>query len=369
MSKSYTICQYAIVVIFLYGCSIDNSRPTFVMNSVPTESENSSGTSTKIPVTWGSLNLSGRLVYIHSDIASSKRLSLQMSILTLDLKTGDITTVFQAPDGALIGYASVSPDSQQLIMSYSLPQHNAASTSFGRQALYMLPLGAPKPPQLLFAPQSDQDEYYQPQWSPDGKFVYFTHVNYQSSTTYEVMRMAYPNGKPESLMDRAYWPRISGDGARLVYVSVDPKMGTNELFVANADGTNASRIPLLGISWASRIIDTPLFLRDNQTVLFSAAEPQRSSAPSWIDRLTGVRVAFAHGSIPSDWWSVPMLGGEPKQLTHIYALGLFGSLSPDNEYIASYSVDGIFVMQPDGGNLTKVVNHTGLVSGTVSWIP
>jgi len=370
MSKVYLIYGYLIIILVLCGCSINISQPLPSTVSVPnSEPENSSGTNTQIPVPWSDLKLSGKLVYISSEVgSSSKRLSLKMSILSRDLKTGEFTTVFRAPDGAWIGYANVSPDNEQLIMSYSLPQNDTASTSFKLQVLYTMPLDGSNPPQLLFAPPSDKDEYYQPEWSPDGQYIYFTHANYQSATTYEIMRMAYPNGKPEQVVDQAYWPRLSRDGDRLVYVSIDPETGKNKLFVAKSDGAQASPIPLLGTSWTSTFIDTPMFSPDNQTILFSGPSQQQSSSLNWIEKLTGVRVALAHASIPSDWWSVPLTGGEPAQLTHIYSLGLFGSLSPDMKYVASYSVDGIFVMQPDGKSLTKVVSTTGSTSGTVSWI-
>ena len=73
----------------------------------------------------------------------------------------------------------------------------------------------------------------------------------------------------------------------------------------------------------------------------------------------GITVASAHGAIPSDWFSVPLSGSQPTQLTHIQSLSLFASLSPDMKYIASYSVDGIFVMDLNGKSLTKVVSYTG----------
>ena len=182
--------------------------------------------------------------------------------------------------------------------------------------------------------------------------------------------MAHPNGTPEHLMDRAYWPRVSADGTKLVYVSFDSATGPNQLFIANADGTNTSLIPLRSVAWANSIIDTPMLLPDGQTILFSGPTfQQQSSVPTWIEKLLGITVASAHGAIPSDWFSVPLSGSQPIQLTHIQSLSLFASLSPDMKYIASYSVDGIFVMDLNGGSLTKVVNYTGGTSGTVDWIP
>ena len=176
MRRIYYIRWYVIFALLLSGCTIDISQPNPSSNPVQgAETENSSS-NTKIPITWSNLNLSGKLVYISSKFgSSSKRLSLKMSILTLDLTTGDIATVFQAPDGAWIGFVSISPDNNQLVMSYSLPLDNSSSTaSFGRQALYTMPLDGSKPPQLLLAPQSDQDEYTQPEWST-GREIHLFH--------------------------------------------------------------------------------------------------------------------------------------------------------------------------------------------------
>jgi Tol biopolymer transport system component len=233
-----------------------------------------------------------------------------------------------------------------------------------------MPLDGSSPPHPLFTPLSENDEYMQPDWSPDGKYIYFSRLSYESVTTYAVMRMAYPNGKLEKVADQAYWPRISSDGARLVYVSIDPDSQANQLFVAHADGTDPQVVPLLGSFWMTNsIIDAPMFLPDGQTILFSAPSLLQTSAPNWIERLLGVTVASAHASIPSDWWSVPSTGGEPTRLTHLYSPSLFASLSPDGMSIACYSVtNGVFVMNTEGKGLTEIVGFAGGFPGTVSWI-
>jgi Tol biopolymer transport system component len=284
------------------------------------------------------------------------------------LKSGDSTTIFQAPDKAWIYALAVSPDAQQLIVAY-LPPSVAGRVS--RQRLYTMPLDGSSPPQPLFTPPNDNDEYMQPDWSPDGKYIYFSHLSYQPVTTFEVMRMAYPNGELEEVVDRAYWPRMASDGSHLTYVSIDPDTQANQLFVANPDGTDVHVVPLLGSFWITNgIIDAPMFLPDGQTILFSAPIPLQSSAPGLIERLLGVTVASAHPSIPSDWWSVPLTGGQPTRLTHLYSPSLFASLSPDMKYIACYSVtNGVFVMNTVGKELTEIVSFAGGIPGTVSWIP
>ena len=66
---------------------------------------------------------------------------------------------------------------------------------------------------------------------------------------------------------------------------------------------------------------------------------------------------------------MPVGGGVPTQLTHIQAPGLYASISPDNQHIASFSGNGVFVMKPDGTGLTMIVNDVGGIAGTVNWIP
>jgi hypothetical protein len=112
-----------------------------------------------------------------------------------------------------------------------------------------------------------------------------------------------------------------------------------------------------------------MFSADDQSILFSAPNIGQSSAPDIFLPLLHVIEVVMDGSIPSDWWSIPLAGGEPEQLTSIRASSLFGDFSPDEKHIAVYSAEGIFVMKPDGSELTSIIDDVGQISGTVSWIP
>jgi Tol biopolymer transport system component len=357
---------------FLCMCTLMlNSACSIQINQTASPDQNASqpvDEAANIPITWGNLNLTGRLIYVAADFkGGNAKGGLRVALRSLDLVSGNVTTIFETSVGGWIRSVAVAPDLKNLIISHS-PSPDLPLG--GKEVLYSMPLDGSQPPQLLFTPPSDQDQYFQPVWSPDGKYIYFTHVNYQSSSAaYEVMRLAYPNGKPEQVVNQAYWPQVSTDGSHLTYVSIFSANGPNGLFIANADGTDAQAVTLSGSGWANSIIDAPLFLPDGQTILFSAPIPVQSSAPSWMERLMGITVAHAHSSIPSDWWTVPLSGGEPARLTHIYSPELFASLSPDSRFIASYSASGIFVMNPQGGDLTQIVNYTGGIPGAVSWIP
>ena len=368
-----------IVGIAICSCSIDISQPsvntpspqvgTIPSATLPTALPEGTSTTnmipafptTTIPITWGHLNLSGKLMYTSANFEGQ---SILIDVRSLELTTGDITTIFQTPDEGWLDAVTVSPDSKQLIMAYIPP---SGVPYGGQKALYIMPLDGSAFPQLLFTPPSLEDNYSQPEWSPDGRYVYFTHFKNQSSL-FDVQRMPFPNGALETLAYNASWPRVSNDGKHLVYVWIDSGTGVNRLYLANADGSDSHQIPLSG-SLVPNVIDAPMFSADDQSIIFSAPNVGQSSLPRVLLPLLHVVAVVADGSIPSDWWSVPLAGGEPVQLTNIQAASLFGSFSPDKKYIAVYSADGIFMMKPDGSELTSIIDDVGQISGTVSWIP
>jgi len=380
LAKTHFMLGFCVLVVVLSSCSIDldqpnatTSAPTFEV--LPTSAPSTGSVpqpnvvqTTQIPVTWADLNLTGRLVYING-IAVDNVFQLQVQIL--DLVTGMVTTIFDAPRYSWIYYLSVSPDHTQLLMSYSPPPGDTPVD----QDIYVMPLDGSQPPQRLFRPSSREDDYIEVEWSPDSKYIYITHVNYdippaegQIYPLNTIYRKAMPDGALEMVAEKAYWPRVSSDSSRIAYVTVDLFESSNKLFVADADGSNAQEVVITGPRIPA-IKDAPLFSADGQSLIFSADVPIQSYQPSWLDTLMGVQMAKAHNNVPSDWWTVLVDGGEVTQLTNIQSRGLFGSLSPDHQYLASYSLDGIFVMKTDGTQLTRLIPNPLSVPGTVSWIP
>jgi len=369
MFKNHSLTQLLIWALILSSCSVEINQTIPGTSTPPPEHPSDASAavgfpSTQIPVTWAHLNLSGKLVYVSaSKDGNTSIATLQM----LDLVTGNIVTLFSMPL-AWIYYATVFPDAKSLVMSYSPPSQTNSSSN---RILYSMPLDRSTPPQPLFTSPTPDDRYTQAEWSPDGKYIYYVHYNHNDAgggfyEVYEIFRMAYPDGEAEKILDRAFWPRLSSDSSKLVYVSLDPASGLNELFTANADGSNAQKVAFSG-PLTLDIIDAPIFSPDGKSILFSAPEPSQSYQPNWLERLMGIQVAKAH-NVPSDWWSVPITGGVPTQLTHLQTINLFASISPDRQHIASLSGEGLFVMDLDGSNLTQLVSDPE-VHGTVTWIP
>lgn len=354
------------ITLFLCGCSIDVAQTPAVTSAstdIPIDEATPSPHTTLVPVSWTGLNLSGRLVYISQDASGENP---PPAVHILDLGSGEVTMLFTAPEGGWIFYASVSPDGEFLVMS-----HIASFQSTPNRALDILPLDGSAPPQVLLPPPTLEDHYTQAEWSPDGKYIYYAHYNDSNRPAeelypaYEISRMTYPEGVTEKVVENAFWPRLSPDSTKLAYVHHDPVTGLNGLFLADADGGNAKKMDLSD-EWTQGIVDAPLFSPDGRSILFSVPSPVQAGLPHWWQRLLGIQTAHAH-NVPSDWWSVPLGGGTPKQLTNIQTINLFGSISPDQKHIASVSGDGLFVMDLDGSNLTQILSDPGIY-GTVSWI-
>jgi len=364
-----------VLALTLLGCSSKTTQPSAAgtPTTPPDEYETfptvMPSNSAKIPVTWADLNLTGKLIYAVGGVDVDNNYINQ--IQSLDLQTGDLTLIYRAPVGASIYYTSVSPDGKQLVMSYSPPSGENPDVV---QALYTLPLDGSQFPQLLFTPPTPEDQYTQAEWSPNGKYIYYTHVNYlipedpdRASALYTIFRREYPSDQLELVAEAAFWPRLSPDSSRLVYSAKDPFSGEYQIKVADANGENAGEVPMSG-EYIPEDKDAPIFSPDGNSIIFSGEVPGESYLPNWLDRLTGVVIARANGEV-SDWWSVPVIGGEVKRLTNIRHMGLYASISPDKNHLAIFSKDNIFVMKPDGSDLTVLVSELRGFTGTISWIP
>jgi Tol biopolymer transport system component len=367
---------FLVLAILLSSCSIEVEQPSVstpgsqspTVSSGESSSQTNVVTTTQIPVTWGNLNLTGRLVYINGTLAED---IFHLQIQVLDLQTGEVTTIFDAPKYSWVYYISVSPDQKQLLMTYSPPPGDNEPPD---QDIYIMPLDGSQPPKPLFTPPTKADDYVEVEWSPDGKYIYFSHANFQITPQpdqiyplYEVYRMAYPDGKPERIVEKAFWPRLSSDSTQLAYISVDLFLRENKLYISGSGGKNAHEVVLRG-QQIPEVKDAPIFTPDGKTLLFSAPGPAQAYQPNWLDKVMGVQIAKAH-NVPSDWWSVSVNGGEITQLTNIQTTNLFASFSPDGKRIASHSTSGIFVMKTDGSELTMLVPNPQAVPGTVNWIP
>ena len=189
----------------------------------------------------------------------------------------------------------------------------------------------------------------------DGTSLYFSHLTTPPDTLVSASTWSecpLPEAAPELLIPNATWPRLSPDGTTLAYVAFDNQLNLNDLYFAAPDGTNARPAMPPG-SFLS--VDAPVFSPDGGYIYFSGAGagPQSSlEAPwldhrTWIERLTGVQPAYANG-MPSEWWRLPVAGGDPTRLSAIGASGLSGAFSPDGRFFGFISYSGMGMMSAEG---------------------
>jgi len=376
-SVTYRFLLFLGLTLFLTACSVELSqsspapRPSVVAPTVTVE-RNSNASTPEAPA-WADLNLRGQLVVITSTFSTKGVQPITFNLAKLDLESGELTQLFHAPDQAWVTSASISPDDQKIVIAYA-PPPAPGEIQFGYSSLYQLPADGSGEPQLLLERADPKEAYGSPFWSPDGRYLYYVHLRStqaesgSSLTEYAIERLAYPAGKPEMIVDAAFWPRLSPDGSKLVYITYNSASFSNALYVTDADGKNST---LILPSETFSAVDAPLFSPDGENVLFSAVGSGPVTSLSWLDQFLGVQIASAASpahNVPSDWWQVSVKDGGLKRLTQLHEIGLYGAFAPDGKHVAFISTNGLYVMEPDGRQVLPVLDRVGM-SGTVNWIP
>jgi Tol biopolymer transport system component len=311
-----------------------------------------------LPVTWSGHGLSGHLMLIQYHETGD-------SLIELDLQTGAINVLFQAPADSKLLAASLSPDGKQLALGYAAPI--PGQIQLGNTDIYLLTLGSTDPPKLL-AKRSDSDEsYFSPTWASDGKSLVDAHffktlVNNTPVYHYAIESLDL-NGKSLPLIPDAFWPALSPDGSQIAYVYSDPKGFSNDLYIADADGKNAKPLTTPGFTPP---VDAHFFSADGKTIYFSMVNQQTQPASDWWDNLFGVRTVSAH-NIPSDWYKVPAAGGKIERVTNVNDTGMSGAISPDGSHMAFISMNGLFTVKTDGSDLVKLTDAA--FEGNIQWLP
>jgi Tol biopolymer transport system component len=361
------------LALTLAACTVElaGPEPTVFVPVITTATRAAGPGRATQPAQWSALGLTGRLLY------SDPR----QGVLELSLATGATQTLWDLSERGWLSAVAASPARASLALAYSPPPAEG-QPQLGYTNIFLLPLAGCQPggcppvaPRPLAELSSRYEAYFQPAWSPDGTVLYVAHVSptdaeANTSFRYSLARLDPATGQSARLLDDAMWPAISPDGQSLAYVHVNPADVSNELMLANADGSNPRS--LLGPS-TFEAIDAVLFSPDGRDVLFSAVGPgpggpAAAEAPShagWLRWLLGARVAEAH-NVPSDWWAVPAAGGAPRRLTHLQDTGLSGAFSPAGNWLAFASSSGLYLMRPDGSALTQLV--PGTFTGTLSWV-
>jgi Tol biopolymer transport system component len=285
------------------------------------------------------------------------------SLQRLDLVSGVMQPIYQAPDRALISTALVSPDGKQILLAYAPPP--TEQTQLVYTSLYLLPADGSSAPKPIFAGPPVGEAFFAPVWAADGKAIYTSHFHRGTDTVpdrFSIDRVTL-DGQLKQVLADAQWPSLSPDGKQMAYVSAAPN-GSNDLYLAGVDGSNPHRAVPAG---AFPAVDDHLFTPDGKGIVFSAVNPlpAPNPTPSLFERLLGIEVVSAH-NVPSDWYVVAQDSGKVTRLTNLNDTGMYATLSPDRQRVAFIAQSGVYVMNLDGTQLTQLTDQ--VATGTVDWI-
>jgi Tol biopolymer transport system component len=289
----------------------------------------------------------------------------RQALVRYDFATDSSHTLFEVPQNGWLSHMAASPDGSQIAMTYA-PAPGENEIQFGYSSLYLLLADGRSEPRLLVERTAEQEVFFNPTWSPDGQQLYYSHVaplDEEAFTfTTSLERLDLTTGELAVLAEDGIWPRLSTDGRSLAYIHIDRDSLAAELVLADSDGNN----PTVFIPRDRFVtLDTPFFSADGQWIYFSAVAEQTSSI-TWWERLLGIEVAVAH-NLPSRWWRLPVIGGEPEPVTTEARVGQYGVVSPDGRFMAFSSQLGIYLMRPDGSELRQLLDLS--TADSLSWTP
>ncbi|MEM7802342.1 MAG: hypothetical protein AAF633_24330 [Chloroflexota bacterium] len=288
-------------------------------------------------------------------------------IVSLDVETQAQTVIFQAPELSVVQELATSPDGNTVYFSYT-PPPSIETGFFDRAAIYRMGINDSEPVLLLGGALPDEF-YTNPTLSPDGRYLFYHRLGQDYSATdtrfiFGIERLDLQTMQTSPLLPNGIWPRLSSDGEKMVFITLDLNTQQRGLAFADIDGSNMRTLLPIGSYFD---IDSPMFSVDGSAVYFSIVE--EGAQTSWFDRLLGVKVAHAHieHNIPSTWWRLELEGGNLEQISSQAKIVAHAYRHPTKDQIMYTTLEGVFMLDVVSREIVPV--SEGDRFGTLQWIP
>ena len=265
-----------------------------------------------------------------------------------------------------------SPDGERVAFGYIAPPEQGQPAQGA--AIWVLEVATGQARPLYQAEDGGQSSFRDPAWAGDGQAIWATHQtpHFDPAGTFQgmasrVVRIPVDGGEPVPVTEgRA--PAPSPDGTRLAYLVTDPETGKDELWLAQADGSQPRRL----VAGLFDQLLAPRFSPDGETVAFAASgQPPQSRAPapggglgSWT-ALLAPRPVQAHGLFTADIWLVQVDGGPPRRLTAIYEDHPTPAWSRDGRWIVFGGIKGLYLVEVASGRVVRLSD--GAIDGQLDW--
>jgi len=297
-----------------------------------------------------------------------------------------------------------SPDGKQVAYAYAPPP--ASDADEPQSAIWLMNADGTAKRQLVPAAKSQNLEA--PQWSPDGKYIYFDTMKFlydsQGNFTgqaWDLERFDLAAGKRQTLIQNAQEPYIGLDGSRMAYEEILPQdnsaqqqaasiptltnsavttplpAGSMRLMVATAAGSKPQQV-IGGNQFVTYY--APKLSADGKRIVFAAiGGPSNVAAqcaspllptptPAAYKPVNGVAAPLYHG-LPWDVWMVNTDGTGLTRLTAMSEDTPDPIWLNDSSHIAFIGVTGLYLidLSKPGCTMSALQTYSGASHSQLSW--
>jgi hypothetical protein len=297
-----------------------------------------------------------------------------------------------------------SPDGKQIAYSYAPPP--ATDSDEPQSGISLMNADGSNKHQLVAPAPNENLEA--PEWSPDGKFIYFHTARFlyddQGNFTgqaWDLERYDITASKRTKLIDNAEEPSVSPDGKQLVYEQIMPEddsssqlaaaiptlpggaqttplpQGSMRLMVAAPDGTAQQQV-VGGTAFVT--LFAPKLSPDGKRIVFGAIGGPTNVAPicqisvpptptpQAYNGVNGLASPAYHG-LPWDVWMVNTDGTGLTRLTAMSEDTPDALWFNDSSHIAFIGVTGLYVLDLSKGGcgVTTLQTYSGASHSQLSW--
>jgi len=297
-----------------------------------------------------------------------------------------------------------SPDGKQIVYSYAPPP--ASDVEEPQSAIWLMNADGTAKHQLI--PAAKDQNLEAPQWSPDGKYIYFDTMKFlydsQGNFTgqaWDLERYDLAASKRQTLIQNAQEPYISAAGSRMAYEEILPEdsnaqqqaaliptltnsaattplpQGSMRLMVAASDGSKPQQV-IGGNQFVTYY--APKLSPDGKRIVFAAiGGPSNVAAqcasplpptptPAAYKPVNGLAGPLYHGLL----WDVWMVNTDGTGLTRLTAMSE-DTPDPiwlnDSSHIAFIGVTGLYLIDLSKSScvLTTLQTYSGASHSQLSW--